>query len=332
MSREVSVFHWASDSLTGNEESEPVALTSWNAYKYAVGREYMFHTGPFLNSRVPGQDTGTMAGRGLYAASDPNATRQYGNTLFEIRIPEGSRFLDLREGGSDGRILVTKDTYDKMIAEGCDLTSSENPEPDPSRGTDMARGVIESTCETEPGETRSSRCNALLGRGAASETVSPRNDTYILRSDNGYYASISKTLFEQNRAYNEIFSDAISELDVNFLAYSYNSSPSSFCDTANNNNPSAAFVMIDNRMRGNVRNYNKAQIDAAIERSEETGRPLPEDIRRILQLNTALYSTDDPQYREQTDSDTINFWKSRMFNCDRTFEEDQVDSGLQGHY
>ena|GEM_PF-4737176 len=120
LSREISVFHWAPDNLTGNNKDEPIPLSSWNSYKYAVGREFMFHTGPVMDKMVP-EAGATMAGRGLYAASDPNSSQIYGQTLFEIQIPKGSRFLDLREAGAGGQIPITKDTFDKLIAAGCDL-------------------------------------------------------------------------------------------------------------------------------------------------------------------------------------------------------------------
>jgi len=288
LSREISVFHWASDELTKNNVEEPIPLSSWNTYQYAVGREYMFHVGPFLNSRVPSAGM-TVAGRGLYAATDPNSTSDYGETLFEIRIPQESRFLDLRE--ADGRgIPISRDTYEKMIAEGCDFKSHS----------------ISTQTEMTP-------------RDALSRTGS---------SQAGFYATVDKTLFEQDGACHKIFSDAMSRLDVNFLAYSYGATNPSFCDEGASDRP-AAFVMIDNRMRGNVRSYNRAQIDKALKDNEEKGTAIPGDITRLLQLNNGLYRTGDDSAREQTSSDAVAHWKSRLFNCDQMIVEDQVNSGLK---
>lgn len=62
------------------------------------------------------QDDGGMVGWGLYTAEDPSVSQSYGDVLLKIRVPKGSRFLDLRDGGSGSSIEVSRQTYNQISA------------------------------------------------------------------------------------------------------------------------------------------------------------------------------------------------------------------------
>ncbi len=314
LSRDISVFHWGSDELTGNNKDEPVPLKSFNGYKYALAREYMFHTGPILDSLVEVAGA-TLAGRGLYAASDPNSTRSYGPTLVEIEIPKGSKILDLREGGTHGKIPISLDTYNKLKAEGCNLDELKE------EADAKAKASMQGTAQANtPEDSELSRFNDF----APAPPGSP------------YYLFVGKGVFEQNRACHNALQTAVKRLDLNVLAYNYGHQLPTFCDQENmNRNASAAFVMIDNKMRGNVTTYNAASIEKALKDHREKGIPIPEKIRRLLQVHDHQSETKDDlfpsaynPFRADGSLESREYWKSRIFNCDHSIEEDAVDSGI----
>ncbi|MEC7278050.1 MAG: hypothetical protein VXV96_17140 [Bdellovibrionota bacterium] len=325
LDREISVFHWGSDELSGFNAEEPVPLNSLRGYSYLRLREHMFHTGPMLDKRVADPGNGTMAGRGLYAAADPNSTSSYGETLFEIKIPEGSKFLDLREKRTSGKIPLSRDTLRKLTEAGCEIDARyideyERSESNAIRNdTDLSR------------EERNTKRSDLQD-----EVNKSRESSRFLVSDyyDSNYVMVEKAVFEKFRECNTAFSRVVDRLDLNFLAYDYGTEKPEFCD--NVYDQTAAFVMIDTKIRGHTRQYNRKAIADAIEAFEEKGTPIPQDIKRILQIgNYALgdsYSdTNEKVNGDVSDSEVISYWKDRIFQCNALNESDRVKSA-EGNY
>lgn len=299
LSRDISVFHWGSREHTGVDTDEPVSLNSIKGMGYIKLREYMFHTGPWLDRKIP--DAGaTMAGRGLYAAADPNATRSYGETLYEIELDEGLLFLDLREGDSDGDIPISQDTYKKLQAAGCDVDYYSQVNNTRTRQQERAEGRPEHPIPS---------ASQFVDRGYG------RNTGYM----------IQKAAFEKIPECNRVFSRVINKLDVNFLAYKYKMSRPDFCD--NSYSSTAAFVMIDAPVIGNVKVYNQAAIQEAIKDFEENGTPIPERYKRLLDINERSFHAEG--FEKSSDEEIVKYWKERIFTCDSTIEEDQLKIGRQ---
>lgn len=269
LDREISVFHWGENGiLNGFSEDEPAALNSTRANNYLRLRSSMFHTGPFWDMLVPGSDNGTNAGRGLYAAVDPNSTNHFGDTLFEIRLPEGSRYLDLREKYSQGSIPLSHDTVKKLEEAGCDLY-------------------------TKSGFSRESE---------------------YVKMNYGKRVQIDKAAFEKEGKCHQIFSKVIADLNVNFLSYGYDMVLPSFCDQAKQRG--AAFVMIDIDISGQTTQYNRLTIEEAIKANKDNGTPIPEEIKRIMQVAQHPFSGHEEVNPDTSDTEIINYWKERIFLCD----------------
>lgn len=274
LDREISVFHWAeSGILNGLSNDGPAPLNSVRANYYLRLRSSMFHTGPLLDTLVPDSDNGTNAGRGLYAAVDPNSTSRYGEALFEIRLPEGSRYLDLREKGSSGAIPLSRDTIKKLADAGCDLSKDFG--------------------------------------------LSQEADYTQIRV--GQRIHIEKMAFEKEGRCHHIFSDVIRNLGVNFLSYGYDMELPQFCDQANQRG--SAFVMIDIDVSGMTTQYNKLTIMAAIKANKENGTPIPEEIKKIMQIITHPLKGHREVNPNTSDTEVISYWKDRIFLCNGLKDE-----------
>lgn len=75
---------------------------------------------------------------GLYAAVDPWASVEYGNTLLKIDVPEGTKFLDIEYEGTTFR--VSHATIERLNAAGCDFMDGyKPPTPSPKRFRNAGR-------------------------------------------------------------------------------------------------------------------------------------------------------------------------------------------------
>jgi hypothetical protein len=84
--REFHVYHWTAGSkITGSADAQLPPMDP-RIRDYATRIKDLFWN-PFRNA------DGGMAGDGLYVAIDPVASRSYGDTLLQIVMPEGTRFL-----------------------------------------------------------------------------------------------------------------------------------------------------------------------------------------------------------------------------------------------
>ncbi|MEC7277857.1 MAG: hypothetical protein VXV96_16155 [Bdellovibrionota bacterium] len=295
--REISVFHWGTDDLSGFDKDAPVPLNSIRGYSYLKLRERMFHTGPLLDRIVPDPGTGTMAGRGLYAALDPNVTSDFGDTLFEIRIPKNSKFLDLREKRTEGKIPISTDTMRKLSTAGCIIDSR----------------YIENYAQQERNSKNMNQVESV-------------KEQYLTTND-GEVFLIDKALFEKYTECKTVFSAVIERLDINFLSYDYDSEMPYFCDETKDS--AAAFVIVNTKLMGHTKQYNKASISRAIRRYEENGIPMPAEIERILQIgrHSLSISDDDEDSRNLASRrKAIEYWKDRIFQCNGLRKPDRVIS------
>ncbi len=329
LTREISIFHWGGGKKNDEEEKEgeePIALTSLDNLKYTKAREFMFHAGPLIN-RFVGVEGAALAGRGLYAATDPNVTSHYGDTLYQIDIPRESEFLDLREVNSDGDIPLTKDTYEKMIKEGCpiDRLFVQNKEK-----AHKAKRFIPQTENTERADEGGDTPQRERRRGTLSEEemIERYGAAYAAEGVSGYYAFVHKKVFEKHPQCHRIFKKTIAELNVNLLAYNYVSHHPGFCDyQADKVKKRAAFVLIDTPLIGNVTSFNKAQVEKAILDFEKKGTPIPLKIKELLMIRSmdfGDYGAPDEHY----DTEVIETWKKRIFGCDFQYSEDFIERGL----
>ncbi len=301
LSRDISVFHWGSEDLTGISPNEPTPLSSPKALGYVMLREYMFHTGPFLDKRVA--DAGaTMAGRGFYAAADPNVTTDYGTTLYQIDLDKGLTFLDLREGFTNGEIPISKDTIRKLQSAGCDV--------DPY--AEKAESRVK----------RRSNSNHLKERRSKPKEVEPRAHDFVYDGYKDDTYLVSKAAFEKIPACHKVFSSVVGDLDLNFLAYNYDMMTPKFCDNTRRN--PAAFVMIDVPIMGHVTTFNQAAVDEVLKNHREKGTPIPSRYKRLLQINEGAFATGD--FEDTDDDEVVEYWKDRIFTCDATISEDQVQN------
>ncbi len=274
LDREISVFHWGEAGLlNGAKANEPIPVQSLRSRGYLNLRQKMFHVGPVGNFFVPGSDNGTNAGRGLYAAADPNSTSRYGDILFEIKVPEGERYLDLRRKGSQGAIPLSKDTLQKLSDAGCKVG-------------DHAKYYYEQE----------------VGRGLGSDRV-----------------LIDKAVFESRGDCHRLFSRAINELDVGLLSYGYEMEVNRICDSKARTR--GAFVFIDMNFRGRVNQFNQESITQALKDYHDKGTPIPEEIKRIMQITEGTFKG-AKEFNENTpDEEIMEYWKERLFHCDGLKEE-----------
>jgi len=274
LDREISVFHWGEAGLlNGAKADQPIPVQSRRSRGYLNLRQKMFHVGPVGNFFVPGSDNGTNAGRGLYAAADPNSTSQFGDTLFEIKVPEGEKYLDLRRKGSNGGIPLSKDTLQKLSDAGCNVG-------------DHARYSYEQE----------------VGRGHHTDRV-----------------LIDKAVFESKGACHRLFSRAINELDVGLLSYGYEMDVNRICDSKTRSR--GAFVFIDMNFRGRVNQFNQESITHALKEFNDKGTPIPEEIKRIMQITERTFRGASEFNRNTSDEEIMEYWKERLFHCDGLKEE-----------
>lgn len=109
LERDISVFHWfpaLKGFMVGAAHKSPESM---KARAYANYMQGLFYDETNTDDRV---------GQGLYAASDPNITSEYGSKLLKIDLSKGMRYLDLRNS-QDG-FTISEATMLALKDLGCD--------------------------------------------------------------------------------------------------------------------------------------------------------------------------------------------------------------------
>ena len=126
LDHEVYVYNWRTAPVASNGPNQLRDARDSRGLDFARAGARAFWKGwGFSSSRVGG-----VLGIGLYAATDPVATRGYGGTkagswiLSEFRLPEDLTVLDLKDTGKESSMSVA--TREAMSRLGCPADASEN--------------------------------------------------------------------------------------------------------------------------------------------------------------------------------------------------------------
>jgi hypothetical protein len=117
LEEDLYVFHWYAglgSALTNSSEGGPNVVARTHAR--------------MLQDNYFGWDSseGTgMQGRGLYASDGPRTTENYGSNLLRIRIPAGSRYLNMASGTRKSSVIpLSSRTVDALRLADCELGGS----------------------------------------------------------------------------------------------------------------------------------------------------------------------------------------------------------------
>ena len=102
LTREVRGYHW----FGSNFSNKKMSLDDKNFKDYFLDTAQKFWTYQ--------QNQEHNIGPGFYAAPDPGISETYGNTMIEVVIPAGTRFIDIRGGASDSQFEISKQTQAAM--------------------------------------------------------------------------------------------------------------------------------------------------------------------------------------------------------------------------
>ena len=107
LDKDKTMYHWYGEEEVGLIDS----------LKHAYGWQNLFFE-PIKSIK----DDGNWMGKGLYAASDPFHTMDYGANLLKIDIPKGTHYLDVDNYSYN----LSQNTIDQLKKEGCELSVSKN--------------------------------------------------------------------------------------------------------------------------------------------------------------------------------------------------------------
>jgi hypothetical protein len=119
LENDLYMFHWYpgfASYLTTSEDGDSNLVA--RAHASMLQNNYFSWDGRF--------GTG-MQGRGLYASPDPLATSNYGNILLKIRVPAGSRYLEVGGERDSSRQLIPlkSETVRALRQVGCNLSDTD---------------------------------------------------------------------------------------------------------------------------------------------------------------------------------------------------------------
>jgi hypothetical protein len=73
--------------------------------------------------------------------------------------------------------------------------------------------------------------------------------------------------------------------------------------------------------RGRVNQFNQESITQALKDYHDKGTPIPEEIKRIMQITEGTFKG-AKEFNENTpDEEIMEYWKERLFHCDGLKEE-----------
>lgn len=102
LTREVRGYHW----FNSNVGTKKMSLDD------SFFKEQFLHAAKPFWTFNPIQDHNV--GPGFYAAPDPGISERYGNTMIEVIIPAGTRFIDMRGGAFDTQLEISNETQAAM--------------------------------------------------------------------------------------------------------------------------------------------------------------------------------------------------------------------------
>lgn len=122
LTRDIYVYHWAPLATMGISESSLMYPLKYEEAKYHLEKRLKMF-------RKDYRKTESGMGNGLYGAINPSASSWYGGEEFtpwgmiQIKIPAGSKFLDVRLGYD--KILISERTYN-FLYDTCKLENDDS--------------------------------------------------------------------------------------------------------------------------------------------------------------------------------------------------------------
>ena len=102
LQHEVRGYHWFGSNISDRKISTTDSIfekhfldTAQNFWTYASQQDH--NIGP-----------------GFYAATDPDISKRYGNTMIEVIIPPGTKFIDVRGGVADYQFEISQQTQNAL--------------------------------------------------------------------------------------------------------------------------------------------------------------------------------------------------------------------------